>query len=375
MRKALLWFGMLSKRLFKKGTYLCLLMLIPLLVVGFAAGAKEESGMVRILLVQEDPQDAFSTQIVEELMGSSEMILFAHTSEAEAFDQIKAGKADAAWIIPGDLQTQLAAVFLGQEQDYPPIRVIEQSESALLRLTHEKLSSTVYKYWAEEMYLQYLQSLAPEAATISRQELTAFYHSSTVSGTLFEYTDIYGNARSESSSYLVTPLRGILAVLVALCSVVSGIYYRKDTQRGLFSTVSFRHRPFIDLGYQFTSVFYMAFAVLIALIAAGLTGPWWAEVMLFFLGCFGCTLFGTVFSGLTGGRYITAALLPVLLVLMLAICPVFYHLPQLRYFQFLFPATYYITGAHHYAYICYYLLYDIILAVLWLLIKHKKQYR
>ena len=161
MKKALLWFGMFSKRLFKKGTYLCLMMLIPLLVLVFAAGAKEESGMVHILLVQEDPQDAFSTQIVEELLGSSEMILFTQTSQGEALRQIKAGAADAAWIIPADLQAHLASVFLGQKQEYPPIQVIEQPDTALLRLTHEKLSSTVYKYWAEEMYLQYLPPPSP----------------------------------------------------------------------------------------------------------------------------------------------------------------------------------------------------------------------
>ena len=373
MKKALLWFGMFSKRLFKKGTYLCLMMLIPLLVLVFAAGAKEESGMVHILLVQEDPQDALSTQIVEELQGSSEMILFTQTSQEEALRQIKVGAADAAWIIPADLQAHLASVFLGQKQEYPPIQVIEQTDNALLRLTHEKLSSTVYKYWAEEMYLQYLQSLAPEAAAISRQELMEFYHSSTVTGTLFEYTDIYGNVRSDSS-YLITPLRGILTVLVVLCSVVSALYYRKDTDRGLFSTVSFRFRPFIELGYQLTSVLYMAFAVLISLIVSGLTGPWWAELLLFFLLCIGCTLFGTLLGRLTGGRQVTAALLPVLLVLMLAICPIFYHLPDLRYFQFLFPATFYITGVHHYAYIGYFFLYDIILAAIWMCIM-KKQYR
>lgn len=374
MKKALLWFRMLSKRLFKKGTYLCLMLLIPLLVTVFAAGAKEESGMVHILLAQEDPQDAFSTQIVEDLLGSSEMILFTRTTEEEALQQIKAGAADAVWIIPGNLQTHLASIFWGDGQDYPPIRVIEQAENALLRLTHEKLSSTVYKYWAEEMYLQYLQSLAPEAAQISRQELMEFYHSSPVSGTLFAYTDIYGNDRSDSS-YLVTPLRGLLAVLVVLCSVVSALYYRRDTDRGLFSTVSFRYRPFIELGYQLTSVFYMALAVLISLIVSGLTGPWWAESILFILMCFGCTLFGTVLSALTGGRHITAALLPVLLILMLAICPIFYHLPELRFFQFLFPVTYYITGVHHYAYIGYFLLYDVILAAIWMLIRMNRQYR
>ena len=54
MKKALLWLWMLTKRLYKKPTFLVILVLIPALVLCYSAAAKEESGMITVALASED---------------------------------------------------------------------------------------------------------------------------------------------------------------------------------------------------------------------------------------------------------------------------------------------------------------------------------
>ena len=67
-RKMLLWYFMLSKRLLKKYTFLLLLCAIPLLVVGMQVVSKQDSGMLTIVLCQENPEDSLSSKIVEDLL-------------------------------------------------------------------------------------------------------------------------------------------------------------------------------------------------------------------------------------------------------------------------------------------------------------------
>ena len=51
VKKLLLWFLMLSKRLYKKPTFLVLILLIPVLMFGYIAISGGESGVMTIGMV------------------------------------------------------------------------------------------------------------------------------------------------------------------------------------------------------------------------------------------------------------------------------------------------------------------------------------
>ncbi len=50
LRRFLLWYGLLTKRLLRRPSFWCLLLCVPLLAGAMAAAAKQESGIVRIAL-------------------------------------------------------------------------------------------------------------------------------------------------------------------------------------------------------------------------------------------------------------------------------------------------------------------------------------
>ena len=115
------------------------------------------------------------------------------------------------------------------------------------------------------------------------------------------------------------------------------------------------------------------FFVLIALISAGLNVKLWQELLLFVLYSVCCGLFGMALRAVLGGGRILAVLLPVLTLVMLVVCPVFFDIPQLRWLQLMFPPTYYITGAYHDKYMLYMVLYSGGLALICLGVNYLKR--
>ena len=66
MKKAILWCWLLTKRLYKKPTYLVILALIPALVFGYSALTQTgDSGMMTVALTQEQ-ENATVAELFEE---------------------------------------------------------------------------------------------------------------------------------------------------------------------------------------------------------------------------------------------------------------------------------------------------------------------
>ena len=76
MKRLLMWFWMLSKRLYKKPTFLVLMLLIPLCVGIFAGAAQEESGFVHIALAREQADDPIATAIMDKLSAETSLLHF-----------------------------------------------------------------------------------------------------------------------------------------------------------------------------------------------------------------------------------------------------------------------------------------------------------
>ena len=104
LRKAWIWFCMLTKRLYKKPSFLLILLMIPLLVFAYGRVAQEESGILTVALVQSDPADPLSGEIIDGLVQSSPLIRYKVVDSVEqAHEQVRMGAADSAWIFPADM--------------------------------------------------------------------------------------------------------------------------------------------------------------------------------------------------------------------------------------------------------------------------------
>lgn len=357
MKKWIAWFLLLNKRLYKKATFVCLLLLIPLLVSVFHISAQQPSGVVTVILARQDPNDSLCAEIVAQLQSDTKVIAFREETPQMAVELVTAGKADAAWIFPADVKAHIRAFASGEQEGQGFIQVLEREQTVVLRLAREKLNGVLFERSVQQVYLRYVRECAPESADLSDQELLAYLEKTNVTGQLFEYYDIYGNQKTESANYLTAPLRGLLAVIAAIGSAVTAMYYQKDKEKGIFSLLPERYQPIGEFGYQMISACNIMAVVLCSLLISGLSVNLGLELMLFLLYSICCALFGMMLRTLLGGGKWLAAWLPVLAVLMLAICPVFFDVSSMQKLQLLLPPTYYITGAYNYRYLLYMLCY------------------
>ena len=364
MKKLLMWFVLLNKRLYKKITYVGILLLIPVLVFLFALTAKDSGGIVKVVLAQEDPKDAFAGQIIQELQKDSNVISFQEADPDDAIALVNAGKADAAWIFPEDLAGCLKDYVYKEKNSDGFIRIVEREQTVPLRLSRERMGAVLHNQAVRITFLKHIREVAPETKEMDDEILLEYLEKTDVSGQLFAFYDIYGNRREESANFLTTPIRGLLAVLAVISATVTAMYYQSDLDRGIFSLLPERQRKFGEFGYQMISSMNILLFVTAALLLAGLGAGIWTELLIFLLYGICCALFGMVLRAVFGGRRGLAVLIPVLTIVMLAVCPVFFDVGYLRKLQLLLPPTYYINSAFNPKYLIYLAVYDIVLLMI-----------
>lgn len=350
LRSTALWGWLLTKRLYKKATFLLILLLIPALVLGYTAIAKnEESGIFRILLTQEG-NDPLAAEIIDDLLDESQLLLLeVCDSPEEAREQVQLGKADAAWIFHADLQNRVEDFLRHPYRSNAFVTVLQQEDDAVLRITREKLTATVFPYLAKQIYLRSLRELSPELEAVTDAELLEQYNATDISENLFAFDETQGS--TQPPHYLTTPLRGLLGVTAVLCALAAAMYYIRDTELGTFSWLSLHKRPLAELGCQAVAVFQVTAVSALCLQTSGLGVNMGREILALLLYTLCCSAFAMVLRRLCGSLRLLGTVLPVLVTVMLVICPVFVDLGFLRKWQYLLPPTYYVNAAYSVRYL------------------------
>lgn len=366
MKKGFIWFWLLTKRLYKKPTFLVMLVLIPLLIFIYQAMTQGDSGIVTILLTQQG-DDPIATAIIEDLRGSDHLFRYelCDTPE-EAKLMVQTGKADAAWIFPDNMTTHLDGFLESPDRQPPFILVCQQEKNLSLMLARERLSGAVYHHLAQRYYLKYTREEFPALNALTDEELMTYYNHIEMSDTLFVYENVTQQEVTQVH-YLVAPIRGLLAVVIVLCGLATALYYIKDTGHGTFDWIPERLRPIPEFSCQVVSVLNICIVALLALVLTGLSGNLLLEIptLLLYTLCVAsfCMLLRSLFRKIK----LLGALIPPLIVGMLILCPVFFDLYSMRAMQFLLPPTYYINAVYNPMYLLYMFGYTILCFSLYLL--------
>lgn len=369
--KMLMWCYLLTKRLYKKPTFVVILILISVLVLGYGLVAAEDSGMVTIALAREDSNDAMAAQVTEDILDSSQLIRFISCeSPAKAENLVKTGQADAAWIFESDMEAKVYRFVATRSRADAFVRVIEREETVPLMLAREKLSGAVFECCSEALYIRYIRENVPGLAAVSEEKLLSYYQEVAMDGVLFafSYIDSETDITQAQNNYLLTPVRGMLAVVIVLCGMATAMYYVQDTNSGTFGWLPDRKRAAAELGCQMISAVNVSAVVLIALYFIGSAVHIGRELAILLLYCLCTALFCMVLRRLVGGLRGLGMLLPLLTVVMLVVCPVFFDLGALRQAQYLFPPTYYINAAYNDKFLLYMPLYAVGLTAVYYLL-------
>ena len=370
------WFIMLSKRLYKKPSFLALLLLIPACVGIFTVSAQQDSGFVHIVLAQERAGDTLSTEIICDLLEEDSMVHFSLAeSPDKAVEAVGTGLADEAWIFPADTEASIRDFVTGK-QAYVVQSVIRE-ETTLLQLAREKLPSAMFEYCAKAHYIDYVRKHFAELDGVTDGELATYFEQVKVSEDMFLYGDPTNvNNEADGINYLTSPIRGLLSVVMLLCCIAATLFYMQDDEVGTFCWVNQRCKGLTAFGCVTIAGVNVSVVVLLALLVSGLVANVFVELAALFLYCLCsagfCLLLKAVFPTISS----YSAIIPLLTVLVTGICPVFIDFRKWEILQLVFPPTYYINGLYDGRYFLYGIIYiPVCLALAWLISHLQKTFR
>ncbi len=352
MSKLLTWWLLLNKRLFKKPAFLAILMLVPILSFAISATSKQDSGVLKILLTAEGGGDAAANEMIDSLLESESIILFSRADSADAaLRAVKSAEADAVWIFPADTSKKIAEYLANPGDDKAFITVLQREQTTMLALSVEKIAQAAFPHVADDIYLAFIRQNVPSLAHKTDSELLSFYNNILEDVELFSFDNTV-SAREEGG-FLAGPLRGLISVLIVLGGLAAAIYFFKDEEAGTFAMLSIPQRRLVASATQQSALCWVALAGFIALALSGQWLGFGIELASMIIYIFAVAGFCTLLRRICGSGNVLAAICPLCVVVLIAICPVFFQQTALRHLQLLLPPYYYLTSLHNPIYILY----------------------
>lgn len=375
--KIFLWLTLMNKRLLMKISFLVILCCIPFLVIGVNYMTKQESGMLKVVICREDAGDELATEIVKVLKNHENMLQFMETNSVEEAEKlVQSGKADAAWLLPADLQGEIEAYLSNDIKEEGIIKVIEKEDNVALHLSREILFGGLYKAVSYALYTQFVtQELLP-SENISEEKLLEHYAKTDIEGNLFEFYFLDGEKGDANTSYLLFPMRGLLALIIALSGLALGLYFMQDEQNGVFTWMPLNKSVWGSWLYQMPGLLDVGVIVIAALWIAGIFINWVTELVLMMLYLFMVAGFSDVVRRLCGKSVRLGAVIPMLMLVMLALSPIFMGAIDAKPIQILLPPYYYLNALHNKSYWIWMLVYIVIVYLVdYLLLRLKSRKR
>ena len=349
-----------SKRLFKKPSFIILLLLIPVAVFLMGNVAQQKSGFVRIVLVAENPSDAATAQTIDYLTQSDSLIYFTIADKTSAMTDLKENQADCVWVFPDDMQSRIEKYVDNPSEFNYVVSVYERTETTISKLSREKLVEAMYELFSKEIYLNHINCNVDALSHLSDEQLLSYYEQMEVEGDIFSFDEVTRQAKEAKSNYLTAPIRGLLSVMVALCGLAVVMYNEKDRENGTFSACTKRVQFFIGSGNIILALTFFCIVCILSLSLAGLFDGIAKElfgILILIL----CTFsFCTLLNELIPNKALFCATIPVLTIGMIAVCPVFMQFKSVRELSFLLPPTYYLNSFFYGKFYVYGLAYSLI---------------
>lgn len=373
MKQFCRWFLLFCKRLYRSFAFWGVILLMIVVSLTFSYITKTEPAIARVILVQQNPEDSVTKNIVSTLLESRETISFVLENDVNrAKDQILHGKADAVWIFPQYMSDALQTYSEGEDPQ-SKIVIFQREDTVILRLARERLSAAVYQCSARYVYLRFLQEKAPNSQKVSNEELLKYWHETSVSGELFSFTDIQGTPES-SDNALIQTYRGLLAILGTMLLLIVSLRFQKDLDTGKFAAIPQKNCILAEFCYLLAAGLHYGLAMQIVVCISNAAFFSIEEAFCVFVFIFSITAFSMLLRSILGGKRRLMVFLPALAVILLLFCSGFASFPFQHILKWLFPPTYYTLSLRDVSTVWYGLLYSILVFAFALALRFVKLY-
>ncbi|MBQ4378887.1 MAG: hypothetical protein II821_06795 [Treponema sp.] len=342
------WFFLMQKRLLKKPSFIIILCLVFPLVFAFRACSEQKSGVLTVALFQKDdennPQtEDFALKIMDELESSVPQLNFIRTdSETLARNLVKEKKADAAWIFDRNLERCFEK--MGEDGKVKPVfTAVEGEESSALAFVREVLYTKIYPLFS---YSAYKSFVTERYGKIPENQLKSEYQHFLENGSLFVHKSLSETEKAKTS-FLLSPLRGLLALWFMICVFASTLYYIQDEKKKSFVFLRI-HSPvkefFFSLSMQAIPSFDALIVLFCALSFTGLCVNLSSEIVSLLMFFVSAVLFSNFLRLILKDEVRFCAILPMLILVILVSCPIFVNVGALNAVKYLLPPFYYLNA-------------------------------
>jgi len=348
----------MNKRLLKKPSFVVILLLIPLLVAAMGiASTGEDVGLFTVALAMQDSEDEIAQDIISSLLDSTQIFRFLVCDSADtASDMVENGKADAAWIFADDLESRIDDFINHIHRKNAFVVIIQREDNPLLRLTHEKLNAALYPHLSKSLYQSYMYSNILTLDDLTPQQLDEYYNAVGSEGEdIFDFVYSNGSANSDAKNtgFLLSPLRGLMAIAMTLGGFAIAMFYSLDESRGTFDRLPQGKRFALSVAYHSTAVINMAVVVLIALFLTGMATSIWRELASMAMYCIVTVGFCMALRLLCRNNRLLGAVIPLITVVMIVLCPVFFKISAVPIVPYLLPPYYYLNSIYNVKFLGY----------------------
>lgn len=343
MKKALTWCRILGKRQLKRPSIIAILLCMVILAISLRLISKDITASISVGFVSNDQA------IAENLINHEGIIKFQeYSSKNELTSAVTDGSIQCGYVFDDNFTDRLLS-----NETTKLIELIEVPENIVSMLSNLVVTATVMDTFACEMLIEDVlnQDVFAGISSEDIEDLKNYYelYSSNGSTFSFDYNALYEDYKGSTNSinifsYLVTPVRGIVAIFVFIISLTSGLSWYKDKTSNTYANIPLNKRPLLKLlNITIPTVIAMTTGYF-SLLLAGICNNYIHEI--FTMCAYGllCIAFTYILSSIIG-ESIYCGLIPVFILGSIICCPIFFNLahiiPAMKYLQNIFLPTYY----------------------------------
>ncbi len=358
-KKSLVWFYMLIKRLLFKVSFVLLILSIPVLVYAVNISMQGDSGVLKIILCANEGNTG-GEEIIKNITSKKSIMLFSEETDKDtALKLLSQKKADAVWFFADDFN-EAVSLYASGKTSKPFVTVYEREDTLPLKLSREKLFGEVYNKFSYYVYKDFIYEEIADKTEVSEDVLKKYYDGTVKRDNIVEIKNTDGQDAEGDVNYLLSPLRGMLAVLVVICAFAGAMYFLNDKKDGKYDWLPGNRCIIPAFAQCGAAALVSALAVFGAIVISGIGQCVLHEIicmLLFVLASAGfCLCFAVAFKKPS----LLGAFIPVFVILMMVLSPIFFNITVLKPIRLMLPVHYYLYAVYDSEYLINFVFYIVL---------------
>lgn len=359
VKKLFAWYWMFTKRLFRRYSFIFILLMIPISIPCVKMAMEQGNGVLTVALCSEDGNDALANEIMTKLASQDSIIRnVIYDSPEAAINALKGQEVDAVWVFKGDMQSRIDKYVISDTKEHL-VDVMVTEYSIPVQVANEKLFAVLHPYISYSMFENFVYSEDAIPSSVPKETVREHYDRYDYEGSIIKFSRLDAtDTEIKGENFLTAPIRGILLLIIVMCSIAAAMYFLNDMVEGRYDWLSYKKRMFPAFGSCLSATVVASVSVLIALFISGMSiGFMEIPIMLVYI--FAVTGFSLVMCTIFRSPGKLGTSIPGLLIVMVIMCPIFFNVNFLGWFRWFLPPYYYLNAITRFDYILYMLIYSV----------------